>query len=75
MISTRTPLLQVQTPTGWQFVLCWSMTSGQVVTTDNYKKGIRAEHRDYFEARAGDAVFRIITAEEAAREARCLEAG
>jgi len=51
------------------------MTRGQVVTTDNYKKGIRAEHRDYFEARAGDAVFRIITAEEAAREARCLEAG
>ncbi len=74
MISTRTPLLQIQTTAGWQYVCCWSMTSGQVLTTANYKKGIRAEHRACFEAHAGDSLFRVITAEEVAHAARCLVA-
>jgi hypothetical protein len=71
MITSRTPVLQILTPTGWAYVFCWSMTQGKVVTTADYRKALRGDQGNlaYFGNKAGAHQFRVTTAVKVAAEA------
>lgn len=47
MITKRTKLLQILTASGWEYVFCYSMSDGRVVSTEDYRKALRAENREY----------------------------
>lgn len=74
MNNSRSRLIQVLTPTGWQWVFCWSVNGGRIVTTEDYRKAIRDEGTNlaYFREKAAGAVFRATS--PAALEAPALAA-
>jgi len=48
MNNKRSNLLQILTENGWQWVFCWSVNEGRIVTTSDYCKALPASDESYF---------------------------
>jgi hypothetical protein len=47
------------TPAGWEYVFCWSVTQGRVITTTDYRKALRGGDREYIADRCS-AELRVL---------------
>lgn len=69
MNTTRSSLLQIETPQGWQWVFCYVVNTGKVATCEDYRKALRdaGDNRAYIEGKTS-ANVRAITPQRFASE-------